>query len=63
MAAYIIAMPAYSKRLSTFSSYDFFGPFFQKLSDSEVFRKNALKPGAVLFTRSFILKLAANLIV
>jgi carbon starvation protein CstA len=62
MVIYILTILKYSKRFSAFLSNDFFGPFFQKLSDSEVFRKNALKLGAVLFTLSFVLKMVVDIL-
>jgi hypothetical protein len=39
-----------------------FKEFFQKLSDSEAFRKNELKLGADLFRLSFVLKLVVGIL-
>ena len=57
---YMVAMIRYNKQLAKIIAERVFAPFFQKLSDSESFRKRYLKLGALLFTLSFTLKLVLD---
>jgi len=59
---YILFIVLYNKRLANYLANRVFAPFFQKLSDSGDFRKNALKLGAILFIPSFFFKILLNLL-
>jgi hypothetical protein len=59
MVLYLAMMFFYLKSIAQFVATRIFRPFFQRLSDSSVFRSQLLKTGALLFSLSFGMKMLA----